>query len=356
MPTYEYHCDACENHFDEFQSMMNEAFADILSEARKYKLALTLANQYIEQMEEEVRDAVFGNVGTLICFRVGPFDAEVLKVVFEPTFLAEDLVGLGVGQIYLTLMIDGVGSAPFSAETIPPIETPRISYRDDVVTHSRALYGRVRADVEKDIAQKQVDFAPPVKQARPAGAGPSQSNWKDKRPSDGGGSRPPMPSSSNAAPPRPPQSLGSDPRPREVPRFEDHRVSHTDAPREPQRSEQSPNTPNTLRAAIEAARGVSTAVSTVAGPTRSPADILRERTVSRSAKPPQSNPQPHTSLRSTENIPRDNLSYEGVKNAVPANAAQSSVHTAPPQTNLPAQAGEISSDMLQRVLKENVDY
>jgi type IV secretory pathway TraG/TraD family ATPase VirD4 len=62
---------------DEFQSMMNEAFADILSEARKYKLALTLANQYIEQMEEKVREAVFGNVGTLIVFRVGPFDAEV---------------------------------------------------------------------------------------------------------------------------------------------------------------------------------------------------------------------------------------------------------------------------------------
>src|SRR5580692_2902925 len=58
--------------------------ADILSESRKYKLALTLANQYIEQMEEKVRDAVFGNVGTLICFRVGPFDAEVLKIVFEP--------------------------------------------------------------------------------------------------------------------------------------------------------------------------------------------------------------------------------------------------------------------------------
>src|SRR5580692_9135793 len=123
---------------DEFQSMMNEAFADILSESRKYKLALTLANQYIEQMEEEVRDAVFGNVGTLICFRVGPFDAEVLETVFTPTFTPEDLVGLGLRQIYLTLMIDGVGSRPFSAETIPPIEKPAISYRDDCVGNSRA--------------------------------------------------------------------------------------------------------------------------------------------------------------------------------------------------------------------------
>src|SRR5580692_8086912 len=128
----------CFFYVDEFQSMMNEAFADILSESRKYKLALTLANQYIEQMEEEVRDAVFGNVGTLITFRVGPFDAEVLKTVFEPTFTPEDLVGLGLRQIYLTLMIDGVGSRPFSAETIPPIEKPAISYRDDCVGNSRA--------------------------------------------------------------------------------------------------------------------------------------------------------------------------------------------------------------------------
>ncbi len=151
----------CFFYVDEFQSMMNEAFADILSESRKYKLALTLANQYIEQMEEEVRDAVFGNVGTLITFRVGPFDAETLKTVFEPTFEAEDLVGLGIGQIYLTLMIDGVGSPPFSAETIPPIAAPNISYREDVVSQSRASYGRNRFDVEAIIAEKQKEFVPP---------------------------------------------------------------------------------------------------------------------------------------------------------------------------------------------------
>ncbi|MDB5237832.1 MAG: hypothetical protein JWM46_102, partial [Candidatus Kaiserbacteria bacterium] len=152
---------------DEFQSMMNEAFADILSESRKYKLALTLANQYIEQMEEEVRDAVFGNVGTLIVFRVGPFDAEVLETVFDPTFTPEDLVGLGIGQIYLTLMIDGVGSRPFSAETIPPIEAPHITYRDDAITQSRQKYGRVRIDVESQINQKQLEFVMPPKEAKP---------------------------------------------------------------------------------------------------------------------------------------------------------------------------------------------
>lgn len=151
---------------DEFQSMMNEAFADILSESRKYKLALTLANQYIEQMEENVRNAVFGNVGTFVAFRVGPFDAEVLETVFEPAFTPEDMVALGVGQIYLTLMIDGVGSAPFSADTIPPIEHPPVSYREDVVHHSRAAYGRLRADVEAVVTKRQQDFAPPDKQGK----------------------------------------------------------------------------------------------------------------------------------------------------------------------------------------------
>ena len=151
----------CYFYVDEFQSMMNEAFADILSESRKYKLALTLANQYIEQMEENVRDAVFGNIGTLIVFRVGPFDAEVLKTVFEPTFMAEDLVGLGIGQVYLTLMIDGVGSRPFSAETIPPIETPAISYRDDVIHNSRIQYARSRSEIEGAVNKRQSEFIPP---------------------------------------------------------------------------------------------------------------------------------------------------------------------------------------------------
>ncbi len=172
---------------DEFQSMMNDAFADILSESRKYKLALTLANQYIEQMEEKVRDAVFGNVGTLITFRVGPFDAETLKTVFEPTFFAEDLVELGLGQIYLTLMIDGVGSTPFSAQTVPPIDPPHISYRNDVVTESRAKYGKTRVEIEKGIVDRQLEYAPPPPQKKSFGP-PSSSNnsgggnWPQRNP------------------------------------------------------------------------------------------------------------------------------------------------------------------------------
>jgi len=135
-------------YIDEFQSVVNNVFQGILSEARKYKLCLTIAHQYIEQMEEEVRNAVFGNVGTTVVFRVGPLDAEFLATVFEPTFTAEDMVNLGLGQIYLTLMIDGVGSQPFSAQTLPPIETPGVSFREQVIRHTQNTYGKKRDEVE----------------------------------------------------------------------------------------------------------------------------------------------------------------------------------------------------------------
>ncbi len=139
---------------DEFQNFANETFAEILSEARKYKLNLVIAHQYIEQMEEEVRDAVFGNVGTTVVFRVGPFDAEVLETIFMPKFTKEDVVSLDRRQVYLTLMIDGVGSAPFSAVTIPPIEAPPVSYREQVVAASHAQFTAPRAGVEGVIIEE----------------------------------------------------------------------------------------------------------------------------------------------------------------------------------------------------------
>ena len=138
---------------DEFQSFANKSLADILSEARKYKLNLTIAHQYIEQMEEEVRDAVFGNVGTMITFRVGAFDAEVLEKEFAPTFEAADLVNLGFAQIYLKLMIDGVSSQPFSAVTMAPIARPENNFREAVIKSSRDQFGRPRAIVEKNIIE-----------------------------------------------------------------------------------------------------------------------------------------------------------------------------------------------------------
>lgn len=134
---------------DEFQSFANATFANILSEARKYHLNLIIAHQYIEQMEEEVKNAVFGNVGTTVTFRVGPFDAEVLETVFAPQFEASDLVNLGFAQIYLTLMIDGIGSQPFSAITLPPIERPRVSFKEVAINSSRRNYTKKREEVEE---------------------------------------------------------------------------------------------------------------------------------------------------------------------------------------------------------------
>jgi len=151
---------------DEFQSFANKTFENILSEARKYKLNLTIAHQYIEQMEEEVRNAVFGNVGTMITFRVGAYDAEVLEKEFAPTFYADNLVNLGVFQIYLKLMIDGVSSAPFSATTMLPIERPKISFKEQVLTWSREKYGTPRAKVEEDIKKWHKTAFGPAREER----------------------------------------------------------------------------------------------------------------------------------------------------------------------------------------------
>ena len=138
---------------DEFQSFADKSFADILSEARKYKLNLTIAHQYIEQMEEEVRDAVFGNAGTMISFRVGAYDAEVLEKEFAPVLTAEDIVNLGKYQIYLKLMIDGASSAPFSATALPPIPPPEKSFVDEIIKSSREKFSKLRPEVEESIVE-----------------------------------------------------------------------------------------------------------------------------------------------------------------------------------------------------------
>ena len=149
---------------DEFQSFANESFANILSEARKYKLSLTIAHQYVEQMSEEVQAAVFGNVGTIISFRVGPLDAEVFERIYSPTFMKEDMVNLGQFQMYLTLMIDAVGSTPFSAVALPPIAEPTQSFRVKIIESSRKFYAHSRESVETEIAawHKPEKPAPPV--------------------------------------------------------------------------------------------------------------------------------------------------------------------------------------------------
>jgi len=108
---------------DEFQSFATSSFVDILSEARKYRLSLILANQYLSQIDEKVRDAIFGNVGTLISFKVGLEDAKFLAEEFYPEFSQEDLINLPCYSIYLKLMIDGKTSKPFSGDSLPPVFT-----------------------------------------------------------------------------------------------------------------------------------------------------------------------------------------------------------------------------------------
>ncbi len=157
---------------DEFQSFANESFADILSEARKYKLNLTIAHQYIEQMSEEVRAAVFGNVGTMISFRVGAFDAEVLEKEFAPQFTAEDIVNLGMYQMYLKLMIDGVSSTPFSASSILMFPEPAISYMPEIIESSRKQFASPRKDVEDAIQAWYEEGKPISKESRPQGRAP----------------------------------------------------------------------------------------------------------------------------------------------------------------------------------------
>jgi hypothetical protein len=135
---------------DEFQNFATESFSVILSEARKYGLYLTVANQYVAQMSDEVKDAVFGNVGSMICFRVGADDATYLAKYFEPVFEATDLVNLNIQNIYITMSIDGETSPPFSAKTLRMPE-PEKDLTKQIVEHSRKHYSSTKEQVEQAI-------------------------------------------------------------------------------------------------------------------------------------------------------------------------------------------------------------
>lgn len=139
---------------DEFQNFATESFANILSEARKYRLDLIIAHQYITQMLEPVRDAVFGNVGTIITFRVGAADAEFMEKEFEPEFDMNDLVNLPKYNIYLKLMIDGVASRAFSATTLPPFpDSEKTNNKEKIIKVSRERHATDRKTVEEKITK-----------------------------------------------------------------------------------------------------------------------------------------------------------------------------------------------------------
>ena len=140
-------------YIDEFQNVTTPSISSILSEARKYRLALIIAHQFIKQLDEKIRDSVFGNVGSLAMFRVGAEDAEFLAKQLEPVFTEQDLLNLDNRNAYLKLLVNGRPVKPFSLETLPPPEGQRENI-EKLKELSFLKFGRSKEEVETEIAAK----------------------------------------------------------------------------------------------------------------------------------------------------------------------------------------------------------
>ncbi len=141
---------------DEFQNFATPDFAQILSEARKYRLNLTVANQFIGQMDEEIKNAIFGNVGTLIAFRVGVTDANYLQHEFQPTFTDADLINIEKYNVYMKTIVNNEPLPPFSVNLEIDVDqiqrNPRVA---EIITELSSLrYGRPLSEVEQEIQQR----------------------------------------------------------------------------------------------------------------------------------------------------------------------------------------------------------
>lgn len=137
-------------YIDEFQNITTNSISSILSEARKYKLSLTVAHQFIAQLDEKIRDAVFGNVGSMALFRVGSEDAQVLEKQITPTFVANDLMNIENRNAYMRIIARGVPTTPFSMHTID-LPKPDLAYARELIEYSLLRYGTDREQVESDI-------------------------------------------------------------------------------------------------------------------------------------------------------------------------------------------------------------
>ena len=164
---------------DEFQNFSTDSFAAILSEARKYRLNLIVANQFIGQLTDDIRDAVFGNIGTILSYRTGPEDAEFLVKQFEPVFDQRDLVNLPNHNAIMKLLVGGLPSQPFSITALPPLGLAHPEMGIAIQQLSAAKYGTSRSVVEADIfarLQNQpvvgVPTPPPAPSPAPAAAAP----------------------------------------------------------------------------------------------------------------------------------------------------------------------------------------
>ncbi len=140
---------------DEFQNIVTDTFENILSEARKYGLNLIVAHQYVAQLLPKVEQAVLGNVGSIITFRVGGDDATKLKPEFAPVFDVKDMINLGVGEFYIKMTIDGESYDPFSGETLRVLPPTHPSYRDRVIAASRKKYSIRSDEAAKLIAEEE---------------------------------------------------------------------------------------------------------------------------------------------------------------------------------------------------------
>jgi hypothetical protein len=136
---------------DEFQNFSTDSFATIMSEARKYHLNLIVANQFTTQLTDEIRDAVFGNMGTIVAFRIGQPDVEALSRYFQPTFDGNDLVRIPNYNTIIRTLVGGVPTQAFSMATLPPLGSPNAKLADALKQLSAAKYGRPKATVEEEI-------------------------------------------------------------------------------------------------------------------------------------------------------------------------------------------------------------
>lgn len=181
---------------DEFQNFATDSFESILSEARKYKLSLIMGNQFMTQLTDKIREAIIGNVGTVISGRIGVTDAELMVKKFQPTFDVDDLAKLPNFQSITSVMINNVPSAPFSMNWIPPMGQANNQLRDALVRLSAAKYGKPRTVVEKEIFDRLRSIQVPkpnsmqgissAGQKSPAGGSSFLDEWLAKRQQLGG--------------------------------------------------------------------------------------------------------------------------------------------------------------------------
>lgn len=276
---------------DEFQNFATDSFAVILSEARKYGLNLTVANQYVSQMTQIVRDAVFGNVGSMVAFRVGADDGAFLMKYYQPQFEAQDLMQLHNRHFVSSMTIKGEKTAAFSGTTLN-IPKSTFDFTSQIIALSRERYARTRSEVDAYIRTYALNNGPTSPQN-------SQNNYNNNNPQNRQQNR--QPNANRQQPNR-------NDMPRETREPRDARESRT--PREPRATQQQKSTPQQQSAAAATHRN----------------DAVNNT----QSHQPQQQPQQHHSMRQQNNSPRPNPPKVTVLQDVKSNSSANKPPT-PPQ-------------------------